>query len=286
MNLCWTNLCESVIHSPIELNTGDTTALATAYNLNHPVCTTADLDAPSYYVKAGFGPRTLEAINRESRAKFPDKSFPDLNSPLADGDIISYAYFYKKVAYEIPFSLKEVSFSGRRVQGFEARGEQRKNIEVIDYQNADRFVIRLRLKDRSDELILAKGYDTRQPAEVLQSLASLPVNTPGHLEEEDLFSMPVIKLQCRRDYEEMIGKGLKNPGFTEYFIGQMFENIAFELDERGARVENQAVIELARGAYKPHRYFFLDKPFWVIMKRADSPNPYFLLGVNNINILK
>jgi hypothetical protein len=29
----------------------------------------------------------------------------------------------------------------------------------------------------------------------------------------------------------------------------------------------------------------LDKPFWVIMKQSDSENPYFLLGVNNENLM-
>ncbi len=157
---------------------------------------------------------------------------------------------------------------------------------MIDYQSNDQFIIRLRLKDRSDELILAKGYDTRHPADVLAALARLHTNTPSHLDAADFFSMPLIKLQCRRDYKEMMGKGLKNPGFTEYVISQMFENIAFELDETGARVENQAVIGMERSAYKPGRYFYLDKPFWVIMKRSASPNPYFLLGVNNVKIMQ
>jgi hypothetical protein len=67
----------------------------------------------------------------------------------------------------------------------------------------------------------------------------------------------------------------------------MFENINFELDEEGAKVESQAVIGAERGAMpkKTGRYFYLDKPFWVIMKREDSAHPYFLLGVNNAQIM-
>ena len=286
MNLCWTMLCEAVIHSPIELDTDDQPALEMANSLNHPVCTTKDLDAPSYYVKAGLGSRTLEAINRECKAKFPQKTFPDLTFDLADDDIISYAYFYKKVAYATQFSRRAVAFNGQQVQGFEARDGQKKTVEVIDYQSNDQFVIRLRLKDNADELILAKGYDTRQPNEVLLALANLSAKAPTPLESEDVFSMPLIKLKFRRNYTEMLGKKLKNPSFTGYAISQMFENIAFELDETGASVENEAVMTLVRGAYRTGRFFYLDKPFWVIMKRADSPNPYFLLGVNNTNILQ
>jgi hypothetical protein len=89
--------------------------------------------------------------------------------------------------------------------------------------------------------------------------------------------MPLLHLSCRRDYEELIGKAFANPGFTGYIIGAMFENINFDLDEEGAKVESQAVMSVERGAapQKTGRYFYLNKPFWVIMKRKDSSHPYF-----------
>jgi hypothetical protein len=30
----------------------------------------------------------------------------------------------------------------------------------------------------------------------------------------------------------------------------------------------------------------LNKPYWVIMKRKDSPRPYFILGVRNTAMMK
>ena len=289
MNLCWTELCESVLKGPLEVQTDDAAALRLADQFNRPVCSKADLDAASYYVKAGFGPRTLQAINRECRDKFPEKSFGDLNYDLGESDIISYAYFFKTVAYEKPFTRKTMLFAGQRVAGFEAAKDQKHTVEVLHYQSDDQFVIRLRLQDPADELVLAKGYDTRHPAAVLQALTELPAHAAQPLADGDFFKMPLLKLSCRRDYTEMLGKALKNNNFTQYFIAQMFENIAFELDETGARVENEAVIGVERTAAvrpRPLRYFYLDKPFWVIMKRADTPNPYFLLGVNHPNIMQ
>jgi hypothetical protein len=40
----------------------------------------------------------------------------------------------------------------------------------------------------------------------------------------------------------LIGKYLANKGFEDYFIGKMFENIKFDIDEKGAKVENEGVI--------------------------------------------
>lgn len=287
MNLCWTELSQAVLRAPLALHTDDAAALAMAEAFNRPVCTAADLDAPSYYVKAGFGPKTLETINRECRARFPQKSFGDLHMELAAEDMISYAYFLKKVAYETPFTRRDMAFEGQKVAGFEALDDQKRALELLQYEDDQHFILRIRLKDRADELLLAKGFDTRQPAAVLQALERAQAHKATRLTDTDFFKMPLLRLQYRRDYHALMGKKLANPGFAGYAIGQMFENIAFELDETGARVESQAVISVERSAApQKRRYLYLDQPFWVIMKRADSPHPYFLLGVNHSNIMQ
>ena len=287
MNLCWTNLSQVVIKEPISIKTDEADALAIVEKFNHPVCTTSDLDEPSYYIKAGMGPKTLEAINRESREKFPQKSFSDLDMPIGEDEFISYAYFFKKVSYEKPFTLNDIYFDNTWVKGFEAEDDQKRTVEALKYENDDQFIIRLRLKNPDDELILAKGYAMQEPAEVLTALNGIAEQNVSRLGEDDHFMMPLLHLSCRRDYEELIGKALANPGFTGFIIGAMFENINFDLDEEGAKVESQAVMSVERGAApKKGRYFYLNKPFWVIMKRKDSSHPYFLLGVNNHQLMQ
>jgi hypothetical protein len=34
------------------------------------------------------------------------------------------------------------------------------------------------------------------------------------------------------------------------------------------------------------KIMMLDKPYWVVMKRFDSTNPYFILGVNNTELMQ
>lgn len=289
MNFCWTNLCESIIHEPIALQSNDSEVLALVDALNHPVCTIADLDEPSYFVKAGYGPQTLQQINQQCRAKFPDKTFADLDLSLSDQDIIAYAYLFKKVSYEVPFTPTNMVFRGQAVAGFSADVAQKKTVEVLHYVDDHEFIIRLRLQDSADELILAKGYNTTEPSEVLQNLANLNLRQSSRLGSDDHFKMPLLKLDFHRDYEKIIGNALTNPRFTHFVIGQMFEKIIFELDEKGAKVENEAVIAVvgaSMASFRRSRYFYLDKPFWVIMKRTESRNPYFLLGVNNTEFMK
>ncbi len=290
MNLAWQELTDTILHEKLALNTTDKDALAITQSFNHTHLSKNDIDDASYYVKAGYGQETVDAINKESRKKFPNKSFDNLTMQLAPADIISYAYFLKEVQYKEPLYKTRVKFLGKRVKGFYADSyKQKKSIKVLSYKNNNTFIVSLKLKNTGDELFFAKGYNMKQPQAILNAIAT--AQPKGHLREIDYFEAPNLHLDYHRDYSEMTGKFLSNKKFTDYFIGQMFENIKFDMDEKGARVENEAVITLLKSAApsldeeKP-RYFKLDKPYWIIMKRSNSKNPYFMLGVNNTELMK
>ncbi len=288
MNLAWQELNETILNEKLILKTNDKDALKIAKAFNFTNLSKNDIDSASCYIKAGYGQKTVDIINKESRKKFPKKSFDDLKIKLSPADIISYAYFFKEVEYEVPLSKESVNFLGENVKGFYADNyEQKRAIKVISYENDDKFIISIKLKTSEDELLFAKGYDMRKPQKVLNYIANN--RAKGHLQENDEFEAPFIHLDYHRNYNEMLGKFLANKNFTDYFIGEMFENIKFDIDEKGAKVENEAVITLLRTAIMPEkekRYFKLDKPYWIIMKRTSSKNPYFILGVNNTKLME
>jgi hypothetical protein len=292
MNLAWNELCDDILRGDLHLNTQDNEALGMVEKLNARPFDQADLDVASYYIKAGYGQDTVTVINQESRAKFPDKSFDDLDIELAARDIIAYAYFLKKVEYLTEFPETTVYFNDDQVAGFYSLdGNQNENINLHQYQDDDNFIISLKLKDDQDRLFLAKGFDMDSPE---NALTAINENAKHNIIVSDIdrFEMPNIHLDYHRDYEELLGKNFTNPGFEEYLISQMFENIKFDLDHQGARVENEAVIVALEGAAfgdhedgpKP-KYLYLNKPFWIIMQRADRTNPYFILGVNNTKLM-
>jgi hypothetical protein len=286
MNLCWNELTENILHGKLMLKSEDAAALKMAEQFNHGTFSKEDLDEESYYIKSGFGRGTLDLINREVKEKFPDKRFADLDFPLGDKDIISYAYFLKAVEYVTQFTEGFANFQNQQVKGFYADGPQQKgNIRILKYWSNDQFIIALRLKDEEDELFLVKGFKA-DPKEVIDEINQ---NNQSRLEmgRDDIFSMPKLHLDYRRDYVELIDQVLTNPGFEGYFISEMFENIKFDMDHKGARVESQAVIAVERAAIMPqnNKQFILDQPFWVVMKRQDRPNPYFILHVQNTELM-
>jgi len=291
MNLAWEALSNDVLGEDVVLKTDDEDALDYVKKFNDASFSKTDLDEESYYVKSGYGQETVNTINNECRDKFPDKSFDDLQLNLTNHDIISYAYFLKAVEYPIAFERDPYGmlFDGKRVEGFYSDGDdQDKNIEIIKYWNNDKFIIALKLKDESDELILAKGFDMNDPEGIVYEVNALKNESREILTEGESFSMPNLHLDYKRNYNELIGKTFANEGFEDYAIGEMYEKIKFDMDNKGARAENESaiIVEEALIAYKEMRRFILDEPFWVIMKRAKSESPYFILGVNNTELME
>ncbi len=290
MNLAWNELNDEILHEKLKLATKDKIALEMVSKLNDSPFSKKDLDEESCYIKAGYGQKTVDKINKELREKFPEKSFQDLDLQLDPKDIISYAYLFKKVEYKTQFKKDDVLFNGKKVKGFIADNEaQRENIKIIKYENDDKFIIKLQLKDKNDELILAKGYDMTNPQIVVEEINKNNKEYLSTIDESDRFEAPKLHLNYHRDYVELIGKYLSNRNFTDYLIGKMFENIKFDMNEEGARVENEAVIAVLKTTSfgpKKHKEFILNKPYWVIMKRRNSQNPYFILGVNNSELME
>jgi hypothetical protein len=74
----------------------------------------------------------------------------------------------------------------------------------------------------------------------------------------------------------------------------MFENIKFDMDNKWAKVENEAVIEITKdmaaiSIEEPNyieRYFYLNNDYWIIMKRKNSNIPYFVLWVKDGNLME
>lgn len=79
--------------------------IPTLANFNQGKMDVKQLSSNSYYVKSGRGQATLEAINKECREKFPNKSFSDLEGSISDNHIVICAYLFKEVQYLVPFDL-------------------------------------------------------------------------------------------------------------------------------------------------------------------------------------
>ena len=89
------------------------------------------------------------------------------------------------------------------------------------------------------------------------------------IHKRDLFEMPVVKLDCMRQVEEMKGRSFSNPELKGYMISVMMEALKLKIDESGAKVESRAVMVGTKcpviNKQKPKEFIF-NRTFWVVMK--------------------
>lgn len=99
MCLAWTELKNSIIKAPVQLNTNNPLAQKIIANFNAERFLGKDIDPDCVYVKSGYGKKTLDQINQEVKQKFPEKTTPPLELPMQDDSIIAYAYLLKKLSF-------------------------------------------------------------------------------------------------------------------------------------------------------------------------------------------
>jgi hypothetical protein len=75
---------------------------------------------------------------------------------------------------------------------------------------------------------------------------------------------------------------------TDLRVLSAVQNTRFELNEKGVELRSESHIGLGCSAQPrpaiPHKLIF-DKPFLIVLERADAPMPYFALWIGNTELL-
>ena len=105
--------------------------------------------------------------------------------------------------------------------------------------------------------------------------------------DEDEVVIPKFKFNIENNYASLEEKNFK-AGIQGYLLETAYQRTAFILDESGAEIESEAEMTAAAEAEetKPHpKKMRFDKPFFLMLKRTDSNNPYFALWTNNTELM-
>ncbi len=298
----WNRLKNDVVKVPVRVkNAGKVAA-----RLNAAPQSETDLPEGAYYSAAGFAASGIaETIRKAMKKRFPDVPPPDFGD-LGPGDILAYAYLAANVKFEIPFfeNREEFLFNGKTsVSSFGIRrkddyayGELREQVEILymseergpDYHTAAEFVIDPCKTSKPCQIVLAlinpkptleetlnllhrqaAGYDTERYARRLN-----PV---------DVLLVPNIRYEITHRFKELEGpdKLLLNKGFEGYYVQTAEQVINFKLDRSGAELSSQAKSRVEPVA----RHFIFDRPFLICMKKRGGKHPFFVMWVENAELL-
>jgi hypothetical protein len=227
-----------------------------------------------------------------------------------EGEKISVSTFFNKT---LPFPAKMdkldngISFNGTKVAAFGMRYTKQEIIdfsEILYYRSDDEFALKFTPEDKANEIILVKGFNAlKNLSEAVTITHELTESAKREnrdsalawkyaFNREDFFSIPVIKFNIKTNYKTIEGQPFKTPK-TAYVIVKAYQRTGFILNETGAVVESEAEIGVEAAAeppeepVKPHpKHMIFDKPFFIIVKKKDRANPYFVMKVENAELME
>jgi hypothetical protein len=226
---------------------------------------------------------------------------------IAGDIIIAEAEFKKSLPFDISLNSfdNELVFNNESVKAFGVFGygkEAYKVIRILYYHDDNNFTIKLIPKDPEHEIIL---HMTQNPFSTMADLVvdieqrikmgnaesrTNRLNWRYNLEEDDEVVIPKISFNIEKNYSTLEGKSFTASGGS-YKIETASQRTAFILNEKGAEIESEAGVVAAADSVagevempKPKKMRF-DKPFFLVLRRVDSANPYFAMWVANTELM-
>ena len=302
--LAWDRLREAVVRAPVELKG----APEMARELNQRGFPRDSLAEDACVAMAGrLSDNILAEIRSQMAAKFPavtPRLVPDAKQTGTDG-LVAYAYLQKRLPFATDFDrLKQplrfhaadgdanvASFGIETFASHDRREKSlREQVTVLDYVGPEDFV--LQLNTQRDAIVLAKVPRAATLAEALAAVQARIAQPLGRdvqkeLDLEEPLVIPLLSLFVEREYTELIGRTVLNPGFTTQFIEDAVQLIRFQLDESGAILESEAAVVTLNGDEPPPepRRFVFDRPFLIYLLERQAKQPYFVMWVENPEVL-
>ncbi len=263
----------------------------------------------SLYVAAGWiRLGIIDRIKTDLAKKFPGKTPPTF--PKGDRlQSVVYAYLEANAKFKLPYfqSREGMEFVDRkgaktRVSCFGLRGqdeggnrELRKQPAVL-YRNergSDRlkeYVIDLDRQSQPNQMVVAMLSPDLKLGErialVEEKLAAAEkAKKPaeeGALAENEILLVPDVVWSIRHRYQELEDRQMKGGAVDGWRILVAQQDIQFRLDRSGAELKSEAALG---SESDPARYVF-DRPFLIYMKKRGAKAPFFVLWVENAELLR
>lgn len=234
---------------------------------------------------------------------------------VEDGNkITAYAEFSKSLPFKIKLKdhREELKFKGQPVATFGANAAECYEFDLYNaigvwyYNNDNDFAITLVPEDRNHLVIV---YMPDEKPDNLQELFDRLDEKMKSTREERSMGLNSWKYDFGMEGDELLipkfsfnietnYSTLEDSEFTmgkkPFIIEKAYQRTAFLLDEEGAKAESEALEETTVEESpvdaieeKPHpKKLHFNKPFLVILKRTDSPNPYFAMWVDNTELMQ
>jgi hypothetical protein len=305
--LAWNKVKDDVIGEPVQV----VGAEELAARLNTAKQSASDIKPESFYAAAGRVKQGIvDKIKKEMADKFPSHKVPefDINIPEA---ILAYSYLIANVPFKYPYRQVRDDFIFTDSNGVETNviafgvwgygrryDNMREQAEILylyeDFNEppsnhyAEEFAIDLCRHSKPYQMVAAMVEPKDSLSETLEYIFSKAEdfknnsqnNNEFFLDDTDVFVVPEMFWEIDHRFEELINKIVANADPAMPIV-EARQGIKFRLDRCGAMLESEAVFAIAAIP----RYFRFDRPFLVYMKKRDCEQPFFVMWVDNAELL-
>ncbi len=232
---------------------------------------------------------------------------------IEENKIYSSAYFQKSLPF--PFDLERMksplTFENTQVENFGFQGDyfeypnkSYQVFQIVYYNNDNDFIFKMFVRDSNHEIIICKSdsfNDKTLSSILIQIEEKIKIGEKKKYEDQnswkynynpelDEVKIPILEFNIESNYVELTNKKFISNN-KEFVTKVMYQRNAFVFNERGAKIESDAILEAAAAAkeeiIKPKpKHLILNKKFIVIAKRTDSKNPYFMAFIQNSELMK
>lgn len=222
--------------------------------------------------------------------------------------IIAKAEFKKSLPFEVKLEdlhFYVLKFDNLKVESFGLKSYNKGLLDtftILYYQDDDNFIIKLNPKNKEHEIVLFKSS-----LEILTTLTETISAMHEKIElgkqemtEEDykwcyefqpgnILAIPKLKFNIEHDYKSLVGNSFVSIK-GNWLINKAWQKTSFQIDHNGAVIASEAELEVLSAGKKVKslpkvKIMKFDKPFLLVMKRADNNNPYFAMWVANTELM-
>lgn len=248
-----------------------------------------------------FNNPELEKINKSlSYFQTLSKNEYQTNVNIENNRIKISSSFKKDLPFEFPMELADtIIFDGHKIKTFKPNyNVDHNSVKIKFYYNDDDFALQINPRDSLHEIILIKNNfeeNTTFKSELFrynllknhaESKKESSERWKLEIFETDSILIPIIDFDLYTNYPN-----LKNSSFTidnsPSSIEEIKQRVQFRLNQNGATIESQVVIEIALSVseeIQPKKLIF-DKPFLIFLKRKDAKFPYFAAYIEDSRLL-
>jgi len=282
--------------------------------LNASRCPPGVVPEDAYVAMAGYTDQGIVTKIEEALRKTFGSTAPHLPTILSDKRtvIVTYSYLLRRLPFPqkfarsttIPLEFRNrtgtcpVEFFGAPQQTADDYSSQ---VDILHYSGENDFVVLLSSRAKNEVIVLAK---LPQPETLSTGVATvqkyLDAERKGFTEQEvggkkefylntlshgDLLAIPVVDLNVATNFPELCDRLFKNPGFKQVWLHQVYQDVAFRMDEAGATVRSAAYGAAFGGGSSQPRRFLFDRPFLLTLWKKDAKQPYLAIWIASTDVL-